>query len=381
MLEFYKYLFGDFMKQNKVTAAMAEYKRHFYGIYHKELLPYLIQFEEQRKRKLCKLVIGEFILMVIGIIGIKCIFSGEVSEGIKLYFHGILMLLGTASLIFMFICPYSANKNFCKLLKNHFRYKLCTAFGNMEWTQGDRGISDNALVLSDLFAVFNTRSCDDMFKGNVKGVNFTISETCLRQINKASRYNSVVTIFKGVIINFDVNKTVKNKTIITSKKDKNIRGTNLGIYTIIFSFGVQFAFSREFGLLILIMVGAVIYGLCSKLVSGKKEKLAEIKLEDAEFNRRYNVFSSDEIEGRYLVTPAFMERFKNLETAFGSKLSKCSFYGNSLMFAISTNKNLFEIGNLYHKLDDPKQFENFFNELSSILVLIDYFKLDEKTGI
>lgn len=369
------------MQQNKVSAAMAEYKRNFYSIYHKELLPYLIQFEEQRKVKLCKLVICEILLLAVAIVGIWCLLTSESLEGPKLLFYTVFSLLGVVSLVFMFIYPYMANKDFCKLLKNHFRYKLCTAFGDMEWLQGSEGISNNELVKSDLFAAFNTRSCDDMFRGNIKGVNFAISETCLRQINRASRYNPVVTIFKGVIINFDVNKTVKNKTIITSKKDKNIRGVNFGIYAIIFSFGLQFALSREFGLLILVMVGAVIYGIYSKLALGKKEKLGEIKLEDAEFNRRYKVFSSDEVEGRYLVTPAFMERFKNLETAFGSKLSKCSFYDNSLMFAISTKKNLFEIGNLYHKIDDPKQFEEFFNELASILVFIDYFKLDEKTGI
>ena len=76
-----------------------------------------------------------------------------------------------------------------------------------------------------------------------------------------------------------------------------------------------------------------------------------------------------------------MERFKNLQTAFGARGAKCSFYGESLMFAISTNKNLFEIGNLFTPLNSPKQLEVFFNELISILALIDYFKLDEKTGL
>lgn len=51
------------------------------------------------------------------------------------------------------------------------------------------------------------------------------------------------------------------------------------------------------------------------------------------------------------------------------------------MFAISTNKNLFEIGNLFKRLDDPKQMETFFNELASIMALVDLFKLDEKTGL
>ena len=47
------------------------------------------------------------------------------------------------------------------------------------------------------------------------------------------------------------------------------------------------------------------------------------------------------------------------------------------MFAISTNKNVFEIGNLFQRLDDPNRITEFFNEVASILTLVDYFKLDE----
>ena len=113
----------------------------------------------------------------------------------------------------------------------------------------------------------------------------------------------------------------------------------------------------------------------------KSEALSSVKLEDPEFSRKYVAYSSDQVEGRYLITPAFMERFKNIETAFGTHKVKCSFYRDSIMFAISTDKNLFEIGNLYHSLKDPKQMTIFFNELASILVLIDYFKLDEQTRL
>ena len=47
------------------------------------------------------------------------------------------------------------------------------------------------------------------------------------------------------------------------------------------------------------------------------------------------------------------------------------------MFAISSHKNLFEFGSLFKPLDDPKNIK-FFNELFSVLDMIDYFKLDEK---
>ncbi len=113
----------------------------------------------------------------------------------------------------------------------------------------------------------------------------------------------------------------------------------------------------------------------------KKKKLNEIKLEDVEFNKHYRAYSSDEVEGRYLITTSFMERFKNLHTAFGARKAKCSFYGNDIMFAITTGKNLFEIGGLFTPLTKPKHLQTFFNELSSILNLIEYFKLNQRTGL
>ena len=51
------------------------------------------------------------------------------------------------------------------------------------------------------------------------------------------------------------------------------------------------------------------------------------------------------------------------------------------MFAISTNKDLFEVGSLFASLDKSRQVNNFFNELTSILNLVDHFKLDQNIGL
>ena len=124
-----------------------------------------------------------------------------------------------------------------------------------------------------------------------------------------------------------------------------------------------------------ILLLAVLISLFDRNV--KQEKLDKITLEDPVFDKKFDVYSSDEVESRYLITTAFMERFNNLNTSFGAKKAKCSFFDENIMFAISTNKNLFEIGNLFQRLDDPNRITEFFNEVASILTLVDYFKLDE----
>lgn len=87
-----------------------------------------------------------------------------------------------------------------------------------------------------------------------------------------------------------------------------------------------------------------------------------------------------QIESRYLVTPAFMERFLNMTTAFGTNKAKCAFCGEQIIFAITSGKDLFEPGSLFKPLTDIKNI-GFINELMSILEMIDYFKLDQHTGL
>ena len=93
-----------------------------------------------------------------------------------------------------------------------------------------------------------------------------------------------------------------------------------------------------------------------------------------------NVYSDDEVETRYLLTTAFMERLSNLKKSLKLKNLKCAFIDNQVVFALSKDKNMFEFVSLFKPLN---QFENisFFDELFSILDLIEYFKLNEKTGL
>ena len=113
-----------------------------------------------------------------------------------------------------------------------------------------------------------------------------------------------------------------------------------------------------------------------------QEMLEEVKLEDPVFSKKFNVYSSDQVEARYLVTTAFMERFLNIKTAFDTKHIKCAFFDeNRLIISLPTNKNVFEIGETCTSLQNPKSINCLYNELISILKLIEYFKLNEKTGL
>ena len=77
----------------------------------------------------------------------------------------------------------------------------------------------------------------------------------------------------------------------------------------------------------------------------------------------------------------YANQYPDVKAAFGTNKIKCSFVDDNIMFAISTNRNVFEIGSIFKSLTKPEIMERFFNELISIYLMIDYFKLNEQTKL
>jgi len=354
----------------------------FYKNYAENIAPLFEEFEKKRQKKFWIFVILEIFLAGLTLIA---------EHFFYIPFIAAILILCPA----MIAIPYFMNRNFQKKLKESCMYKLLNVFGKIKWLNGATIISDNEIRESEIFGTYTDREDDDCFKGIFDGVEFEISETRLLNIIKDQKNAWIWQVFKGVIISFSSNKNIKNKTIVTTKGDINTRNSNpllwfITIYVcIVFGFNIYICdFTSDFTfavLWLLLLMGATIFCLFLIIIkfyqNKRTEKLNKITLEDPVFNRKYNAYSSDEIEGRYLLTTAFMERFKNLHTAFGTSRAKCSFYDDRIMFSISTRKNLFEIGSLFFPVNNPKQINVFLKEISAIYELIDYFKLDERTGL
>ena len=76
-----------------------------------------------------------------------------------------------------------------------------------------------------------------------------------------------------------------------------------------------------------------------------------------------------------------MERLKNVKTAFKASSVSCAFFGDLLIIALPTNKDIFSICSLIKKVDDSKQYFQMYEEILSIVKLIDHFKLNQKIGL
>ena len=117
-----------------------------------------------------------------------------------------------------------------------------------------------------------------------------------------------------------------------------------------------------------------------KLINKKISDMEEVNLEDVKFNMLYDIYSTDQIEARYLLTTAFIDRFLMIKTVFKAKYIRAEFSNDKLTLLIGTDKDLFSMG----KLSETIAFNTFvqlFEELYSVLELIDTLKLNQKTGL
>ena len=329
----------------------------------------LVSEHENERKKRLNIVILIFFCFICLVSAYLCVLNA--------YFYSGEFILNKVSLqfIFVFVIPVVLlliclclfiinryNKNFKLYLKKACLQKVLTQLGNIKWQIGKQIITKTQRTKSMLLPDYHYFKNDDTFTGEYKGVVYSIAETGLYLEGRCD---------------------IKAKTIVTSKGDMNIMNNAPLLGAII----VLLLFIIAAGSYAILMIIAILFGLSiafavlSLFHKEPLEKLNKIVLEDPVFNRKYTAYSSDEVEGRYLLTTGFMERFNNIRTAFGVNNIKCSFYAKDFMIAIRTRKDLFELGSLFTSLKNPKYIRKFIDEYISIISLIDYFKLDEKTGL
>ena len=305
----------------------SQIRHEFLQKYNSELLPFLLKFESERKSVLLKANIL-FALSLAAVLALLYIYLAP--EGKK---EGeIFMLLAIPPSIWFWF-----QHKFETKIKERIMPKVCKCFGNLVWmneitlnitkqTLGERFYESSGLVpASDM-------SKDDIFIGDWDGVNIDIVESSFSTGSGKNRHS----VFDGVFVVLDMNKSFSGHTVIKPK---------------------QFIDLKPF------------------------KHLNEIKLEDVEFNKTYKVYSTDEVEARYLVTPSFMERLKRMKVAFSADNVRCAFFDKYLIIGLATTKDLFSIASIKKPMNDSKQYFQMFEEMLSIIKLIDHFKLNQKIGL
>ena len=360
----------------KNTDNLNKYKNekflNFYKKYEKEITPYIGKYEKTR-------IIYAILFTILAILS-TVLFERFILLDFSL---GAIISMGLFDFCVICIIYDKLNSKLKNKIKQTFIPKIIQTLGEIHWNTDETIISDSIIEKSKLFESYNVRSNDDTFEGKYNGIEFNVSETNLSYESDSGDRHTVSTVFNGIIILIDSNKETKAHTIIETKVEtikKTIKKISLSVLLLwisILSIGNGIHTNNITALVVGIVLPLVII-----LFIFPKNQMMRMKLEDTDFNKKYIVTTEDQVEGRYLITTGFMDRFKNLQTAFGTKNVKCAFFDNKIMFALHTNKDFFELsGGLFHSLKHPKRVKSFYEETTAIYDIIDYFKLDEKTGL
>lgn len=339
----------------------------FNTFYEQKIKPILAPFE-QRRQIVNKISAGILICSIIVIaIGVVLKFLWESGAAIA-------CAIGIAGFL-MFVLAM-IQKSFGKSLKAKVTGKILLLFGNLYFSNSKNAIPSNIVKNAGLFPLFEQKVDDDIVIGLYKGCNFIINEASLshsESVGSGEQYHRVqVSDFKGLIVKIQMKKNFTGRTIVGMKD--NIK---------------------------------------------KMKGFEDVELESVSFMKERKVYSTDQIEARYILTTSFMERLESLEQVFSSQfaggsnlssqneqvvrnvaqiadvmangfsitnrmnkisgVSACFEDGFVYLF-IPSNKDFFEVDTSV-SLFDSKQFYNIYSEMNAILGIIDYMKLDKNLGL
>lgn len=364
----------------------------FQELYTKKLEPKIIPLEQERKSiaKVSNINLLIAVLCLIGSIG-----------GFLLLSKAYILLLSIPAVI-IFVIVSKRQRKFRLKIKQQLLMELFSLFGKFKYCPDKELITRNEIYKTGLFPKFSRKRDDDRIIGNYKGLDIIIVETELTHTESGGEKNSdnTVTDFNGLIIKTTLNKPYKGKTLLYQKAIGQ-KGQKQAIKSLLSdSLGDEQADKIANSDVVNAVTGVLAFaeklplkhlnlsedGVSVSLNNKNREirvagNLQKVTLEDSEFNQMYDIYSDDQVEARYILTPTFMERLKNVREVIGGFDVHCLVENKYITLFIQTPNDFFEIGNMSNPINNKKNYEYIFVQLINIFNLIHYFKFDKKLGL
>ncbi|MCL2917302.1 DUF3137 domain-containing protein [Shewanella litorisediminis] len=180
---------------------------------------------------------------------------------------------------------------------------------------------------------------DDCVLGSHLGVSIGINEIHLLREERDKDKNRDVTVFQGLLISLSSHKAFRGHTVAIRSR-----------------------------------------GALTNFFSDTHGGLERVHLEDPQFEKMFDVFSTDQIEARVLLTTAFMERLMALAQFFSSRI-QCAFHRDRLLITIESSQNRFEQSSIFSAATFEDDFSRIHGEMKQLFAIIELLKLNEYTGL
>lgn len=173
----------------------------------------------------------------------------------------------------------------------------------------DRCISESDYRASKIFMENHTSyRGDDLVTGTIGKTAIRFSELHTVKRVKSGKETKDITIFRGIFFIADFNKHFKGATVVLPDVAENLLGNFVG-------------------------------GLVQKMTIGRDQL---VKLEDPEFERAFVVYSNDQVEARYILSPALMRRLLDFRAKARRAGISIAFNHSNVFIAIPISSQLFE---------------------------------------
>lgn len=254
--------------------------------------------------------------------------------------------------------------------------KITAFFKHLSYQRENGGISASVIRESDLFEGMENVYYDDTFRGSHKGTKFQLGEQRVTTYVQTKNGRREVTMFKGIFLLFELGKKFKGQTVVKDKKGQWLTffflflgGTFLLLLMVmnVKAFFTDGYVNWDFLLWSLTVIGAFLYGIF-------KSKYKKVYLEDVVFSKNWKVKATDQIEARYVLTPALMERMLKIKRMFYGNSIHFAFFNNKVLIAVGTNKDMFETTALFSSALNYQKVREVIAQFYSVFAIIDEMK-------
>lgn len=293
-----------------------------------KLAPTLQVLENKRKELLRKGrsegLIYAAIFLVVGVIALLILKL----EGI----FGLIVIVVISVIIFI-TCINNKSKIFSSFYKEEVVDEIIHAFCPNAAYSPNGGVGEDLFRNSRLFTSPDRYHAEDLIEGCLDKTSFICSEVHAEERRTRSTKNGVQyyweDIFKGFLFIADFHKEFQGETTVLRDS----------------FFKIKMGVSR-------------------------------VKMENPDFEKVFDVFSTNQIEARYLITPSMMERMLKLDSNFKKGVT-ISFRNSTILVAIPDSKNRFE-ADVWSSLNDMSILKSDFAVLQSLLEIVDELNLNTR---
>ncbi len=133
-------------------------------------------------------------------------------------------------------------------------------------------------------------------------------------------------------------------------------------------------------------VGETLVACDEKVIPALFRLKEKVILEDPTFNKKFIVLSSDQVEARYLLTSAFMERLLKFQEKYNCLVDvlfsnrSAPDLGN-VFISITSNRDFFNIPSDWFKDMPPEPIYKIIQEVKELAEIFDALKLDQDIGM